>query len=91
VIAPPQAHLVDFCLPYDPQLAQSFWQQVVDILRWRGVKTVEAWGACPSLQAVGFKPHPRPDTIIPVFRSFHPDSRWLDANFYYTMADSDLY
>lgn len=94
VIAPPQAQLVDFCLPDDPQLAHSFWQQVVDILRWRGVKTVETWfaAACPekqSLQAVGFKPHPRPDTIIPVFRSFHPDSGY--ANFYYTMADSDLY
>ncbi|KHD05060.1 hypothetical protein PN36_33935 [Candidatus Thiomargarita nelsonii] len=100
VIAPnkPQAQLVDFCLPEDIQLAQSFWQQVVGILRWRGIRTIETWFAavCPDeqcLQTLGFKSCPRSGTIIPTFRSFYQelDSKWVDANFYYTMADSDLY
>jgi hypothetical protein len=100
IIAPnkPHAQLVDFCFPEEAQLALSFWQQVTNILRWRGIKTVETWfaAACPEqqrLQALGFKPQPRPTTIIPVFRSFHPnlDTQWLDAHFYYTVADSDLY
>lgn len=100
IIAPnqPQAQLVDFCFPEEAQLAHSFWQQVTDILRWRGIKTVETCfaAACPEqprLQALGFKPQPRPNSIVPVFRSFHPDleTSWLDTNFHYTMADSDLY
>jgi SAM-dependent methyltransferase len=98
VIAPnkPVAQLVDFCFPEDIQLAQSCWQQVINILRWRGVNMIETWfsAAVPeSLQSVGFKAHPRPDMIIPVFRIFHPelDLQWTDAHFSYTMADSDLY
>jgi cyclopropane fatty-acyl-phospholipid synthase-like methyltransferase len=100
VITPnkPVAQLVDFCFPETPELAQSCWQQVVDILRWRGVKMLETWfsAAYPEkerLQKLGFKPNPRPEMITPVFRIFHPelDLQWTDAHFSYTMADSDLY
>lgn len=98
VIAPdkPKAQLVDFCFPENAQLAHSFWQQVTDILRWRGIKTVETWfaGACPhNLSILGFTAYQPPDTIIPVYRSFHPelDLQWVDTHFCYTMADSDLY
>ncbi len=90
----PEAKLVDFYLPEDPQLAHSFWQQIIDILRWRGIKTIETWFSHqqPAIEALGFKPYSIPNTIIPVFRSFHSDldSQWLDKHFYYTMADSDL-
>lgn len=95
---PPQAQLVDFCFPEEPQLALSFWQQVVELLRWRGIKMVETWFAgsgseSQRLQALGFQIHPLENLMTPVFRSFHEDldSQWLDAHFYYTMADSDLY
>ncbi len=98
VIAPnkPVAQLVDFCFPDDTQLAQSCWQQVINILRWRGINIIETWFSATHperLQRVGFKTHPRPDMIIPVFRIFHPelDLQWTDAHFSYTMADSDLY
>jgi len=99
VIAPekPQAKLIDFCFPEDDTLAESFWQQVIDILRWRGVKSIETWfsaaGSPHIIEALGFKAQARPDYMIPVFRIFHPDLdlQWLDANFYYTMADSDFY
>jgi cyclopropane fatty-acyl-phospholipid synthase-like methyltransferase len=99
VIAPekPQAKLIDFCFPEEVSLAQSFWQQVIDILRWRGVKSIETWFSGASsphiIEALGFKAQARPDYMIPVFRLFHPELelQWLDANFYYTMADSDFY
>ena len=100
VIAPftPQAQLVDFYFPDDIQLAQSCWQQVINILRWRGVKMIETWfsAAFPQkeyMQKLGFKAHPHPNMIMPVFRIFHPelDLQWTNAHFCYTMADSDLY
>ena len=93
-----QVQLVDFCFPEEQQLAISFWLQVLDILRWKGVKSIETWCAMSQsshhfFQTAGFKQLQHTDTIIPVFRSFYSDldETWVDKNFHYTMADSDLY
>lgn len=92
-----EIQLVDFCFPEELQLSRSFWFQVVDVLRWKGVKTITTWGSMTQtnkhlFQSVGFVQQ-QAETIIPVFRSFDADLKqsWVDKNFHFTMADSDLY
>ena len=92
-----KALLVDLCLPEDPRLASSFWWQVAEKLGWRGVRAVETW-LSPSapdllaLQALGFREVPTRPDLVPCFITFQPhlSPAWIDENFYFNMADSDL-
>lgn len=92
------ARLVDFCLPEDRGLSAGFWRQVAAILYARGVRTVETWFSAnaperSTLRDLGFTPVPTPAEFVPTYRACVPDLELaaIDAGFFYTMADSDLY
>jgi hypothetical protein len=93
-----RALLVDLCLPEEPPLYHSFWAQVGQKLYGRGIRRVETWSSpnapdLPALWALGFRELAIPAGIVPCFTTFQADvSRgYIDENFYYNMADSDLY
>ncbi|MBF0276072.1 MAG: GNAT family N-acetyltransferase [Nitrospinae bacterium] len=93
-----EAFLVDFHFPPSLQASCSFWGEIIDILRWNGIKSVSTWfssavKALFLMKELGFTEMQKDPKMEPVFRSFHPnlDEDWCNANFYCTMADSDLY
>ncbi|MBT7307800.1 MAG: hypothetical protein HN842_06255 [Gammaproteobacteria bacterium] len=93
------AYLVDFHFPDNRSgEAANFWGQVCQKLSGIGVKQVDTWFSSASLELLlfrqlGFREAHTPDDMVPVFRSYHPDisSEWIDQNFYYNMADSDIF
>ena len=63
----------------------------------RGVLQIETWlpgdhFLKTAAMAAGFEEHDEPLGIIATIKSFDhsPDTDWIDNNFFYTMADSDL-
>ncbi|MCP4697253.1 MAG: GNAT family N-acetyltransferase [Gammaproteobacteria bacterium] len=93
-----QAWLLDFCFPEPLQAARWFWQEITIALRWQGTTRINTWLALAGpdarlLTCLGFQQINIKEQMTPVFRTFVPElmPEWCDAQFRFTMADSDLF
>ena len=95
-----QAVIVDMMLPGKDNTALDFWARMARQLKGRGIKKLKTW--LPGnhfqtglLKASGFEEKQEPLGIVPaaVAEDFQPGLHfsWAAQNFYYTMADGDLY
>jgi hypothetical protein len=92
------AILVDMLFPKSEKILGVFFSKIGQMLKLRNVSQVQTWlpGSHFLKKAAitaGFEEHNEPLGIISTIKSFDhsPDTEWIDKNFYYTMADADLY
>jgi hypothetical protein len=90
--------LLDCHLPQNTRAAWDFWSQIVQKLKWQGVRQVEVSLSLnhpdlPRLKELGFQAQPMDDNLKFGFREASGGPKWQDINdaFCFTMADSDLY
>lgn len=93
-----KAMLLDFHFPAQPKVGLDFWGQIVEKLRWHGIKEIETWLSLNhpdlgKLREAGFTQCALPEDIKFGFRIFEGSPDWaaLNEKFSFTMADSDLY
>lgn len=93
-----RACLVDFCLPDELSACRAFWGKVCQELAWMGIAGVESWFSAQApdrdrLLLLGFAPVSSLIETSPAFLQLDPGlpAANIAENFYFTMADSDLY
>jgi len=91
------AILVDMLFPKSEKKITCFFAEIAHMLKSRGILQLETWlPGSHFLKTIamvaGFEEHDEPLGIIATIRSFDhsPDTNWINNNFFYTMADSDL-
>ncbi len=92
------AIFVDMLFPKSEKKTAVFFSKIAHMLRSRGVLHIETWlpgghFLKTAAMAAGFEEHDEPLGIISTIKTFDhsPDTRWIDHNLFYTMADSDLF
>ncbi|MCF8127580.1 MAG: GNAT family N-acetyltransferase [Deltaproteobacteria bacterium] len=92
------AILVDMLFPKSEKRIALFFGKIGYMLKSRNVLQVQTWlpGSHFLKKAAitaGFEEHDEPLGIISTIKSFDhsPDTEWIDNNFYYSMADADLF
>ena len=92
------AILVDLLFPKSGKKIAVFFSKIARMLRSRGILQLETW--LPGSHflktaaiTAGFEEHDEPLGIISTIKSFDhsPDTNCINNNFFYTMADSDLF
>jgi hypothetical protein len=92
------AILVDMLFPKSEKNIAVFFSKIAHMLRSRGLLQIETW--LPGghflktvAMAAGFEEHDEPLGIISTIKTFDhsPNTKWIDNNLFYTMADSDLF
>jgi hypothetical protein len=93
-----KAVIVDFFTVSCQRVISDFWSLLAKELRGRGGKTMETWLPGNHFQAsaavkAGFNPSAEPLGIVPTFYRSEksPDINFVEDNFYYSMADADLF
>jgi len=95
----PTAILVDYCFPNELVLAQSFWNQLIGIFKQKNIKMIQTWCSsfCPEknlFEQLKFQRiQPPADFVVSYYNDYSTKvtNEWLEQNFYFNMADSDLY
>lgn len=93
-----KAYLVDFCLPDELNACRALWEKVSQELAWLGIAQVESWFSDHTperdkLRMLGFEPTGKLIETPPAFLQLDANlqARDIAGDFYFTMADSDLY
>lgn len=95
-----KALLLDICLPSHQNEIEWFWNEVCQRLQWEEITIIETWFASCSpyktqLIQLGFIEVCQGETgdenqVAPNYLCYE-DSDWYRKNYYFSMADSDLY